>query len=201
MDSDEFMDDSTYRRRHGPRLPSRRTPRVTLAGVLTIAAGVLRMIAGIALGIFGARLYFGGRDEKLLAAQAGRPPEGCTDVMMVFGELLALAAFFIILLALANVFAGIGVLRRRRWARVVALVFAAFDGVSGLTGLVGIVPSVANAHGGNGAPELAVAVFVTLPKLAYGIFCFAALLPATAEFDSRSSTDERNQDECRSPQA
>ena len=101
---------------------------------------------------------------------------------MLIGWLLVAAIFFWGTLAMA---AGVGLLLRGNWARVLALLLAAFAALAGLLYMVVVVLLVAGfrvVRSDNQAPYLVGDSIAAMLFLGYAVFAYAVLLhPARAE--------------------
>lgn len=92
---------------------SRVREHVRLVGILWIAYSALHVLAGVAV-IIVAQVIFG----HALHIHNGPPPE----VTFWLRPLLTAVGWFILAKAAAGFIAGLGLLRRQEWARIVALV-------------------------------------------------------------------------------
>ncbi|MDO8532815.1 MAG: hypothetical protein Q7T26_11765 [Dehalococcoidia bacterium] len=124
---------------------------MTVLGIIFLALGGVAALGGLVLA-GGAAL--GG------AALSGAVAGGLFAPLVVAGTRLSVVlAFFLLLFAAVHIAGGIGLLRGRRWARILALVLLWIAGISSLFGFLGGLGS------GNFGSTLVNLVFVGLYAL------------------------------------
>jgi len=98
---------------------------VTLVGVLNIVYRAVALIGAFVLVAVAA--WFGGPIEALIRSGSVRPDEVPREVLDIIPILLSLIAAFIILVSAVGIIGGMGVLKKKRWARIVLLVVSFFN--------------------------------------------------------------------------
>ncbi|MEK7682010.1 MAG: hypothetical protein AAB502_08950 [Chloroflexota bacterium] len=110
--------------------PSSRPVWVTILGIIFLVMGVMAALGGLVLAAGGAAL--GG------AALSGAVAGGLfAPLGAAVGGALVVFAFFLLLFAAVHIIGGVGLLRGRRWARILALVLLWIAGISSLFGFLG----------------------------------------------------------------
>jgi hypothetical protein len=158
-----------------PTLPPR-SGAVTAAAVLNFVFGALHVLCGGLLGMVVAVLNSGDEQfiEDFKEGFGGEPPPNMTWEEMFEIVTIAIGVFVVIALitAVLAIIAGVGVIKRRNWGRVLALIIAV---VSLLIGILAIVGSVQQ---GDASGWLGVIFYV-----GYGIIMFVLLLSSGASAD------------------
>jgi hypothetical protein len=114
-----------------------------LGGLNALCGGLLLLGGGVAAGA-GATGAVGGEPEAAAAAT-------------IVGGVLIVLGILVLLLSLPTIIAGVGIVKRRQWGRILTLILGGISGVLGLLSLIALQP------GG-------------LLQLAYAIFVFVVLL-------------------------
>lgn len=122
---DDYEDDYVDRRLRS----TGHSGAVTAVGIINIIVGSLSALLGLCLFLGGA--FVGGAANDF----RGNPGAGLAGVLA--GAIL-IVAFLILVIAVLEILAGVGVLNRKNWARILTLVLG---GLSALGGLLSILPS------------------------------------------------------------
>jgi hypothetical protein len=136
----------------------RKSGLVTAVGVINLVLGGLNIVCGLLLMVAGA--FFG----KLLgiAGDAAQPPAGLDpEAAAAFkqaaaggGGIFAMAGAFlgvcVMVLAIPSILAGVGVLQRKQWGRILTLVLGALAGLGALIALPRLPGSTLNVLIGGG---------------------------------------------------
>ena len=154
-------------RRYGQEAGPERSGVVTTAGVITLILGSTVLL----IGLCGTGLMFIAVADELDRGRGG--PE------IIFGLLIG---FFVLLWSGAAIAAGFGLLNRRHWGRVLALILGGFGALIGIALLViavvlWFVPHSPREVGGVIVGYLIV-LFLGLLFLAYSLWIFLVLLNA-----------------------
>jgi hypothetical protein len=138
-----------------PGAPAYAPPKsgaVTAVGVINLVLGGLTVICGLifmfaAAWIFGAGKTVEGEFQKAIVKAGGQPVE--VEAAGGLAGLLAGAAVVIgvifVLIAVLQILAGVGVLNRRQWGRIITLVLGAIAGIFALLSLLSIGANPLNA--------------------------------------------------------
>jgi len=123
-----------------------------LGGLNALCGGLLLLSGGVVAGVGAARAAGGGAEGAAAAT--------------VIGGLLVVLGVVSLILSIPTIVAGVGVLKRRQWGRVLTLI------LGGLSGLIGLSLLIRMQAGG-------------LLQLAYCVFVYVVLLNSkyAAEFD------------------
>ncbi len=162
---DEFEEEYSDRRRRRPRRPTPPSGAVTAVGVVTLILSALRGLSGLVLALCGVMFGLVGNAAAPNVpnnAAAGPLPAGAMAVGAIF---LAAIGVMVCLLAVLSVIAGIGVLRRREWARITTLVLAGLESL----GLLFVVLCMVLAP----SPIWAMSLLISG---GYVVLCFVVLL-------------------------
>lgn len=181
-DEDEEFDDEIERprrrRRQRRRRSAERSGAVTAVGVVNIIFGVLSLLCGLVIFLGASLIGIGGK----AAAQNAMPnnPQGAQaagGVMAMAGAMAAVFAVIFIVFAALYVFAGVGVLKRQQWGRVLTIVLASLSAV-------GLVINVMQMAMGRGAFSFPVVSGFAV-SAGYVILCLAVLFNRdyAAEFE------------------
>ena len=136
---------------HGAQSPP--SGMVTAVGVVNFLLGGLNALCGGVL-IMGGGLAAGAG----AASAAGGEPEAAAAATIV-GGLIIVIGVVVLILSLPMIIAGVGIVKRRQWGRVLTLI------LRGILGVLGLL-SLASAQPGG------------LVQLAYCMFVFVVLLNA-----------------------
>jgi hypothetical protein len=168
FDDDDYEyddDDRAIRRVSG------RSGPVTAIGIVNIVLGTLGAIGSFCI-LIGGFFIAGAPAFNRGGPGPGAPPAGMMGLM---GGAVVLVGVLAMLFGAAYIFAGIGVLNRRNWARILSLVLGGFTGLGALLGLLGSFRMIANpGQMGAGLGNLSVAGL----QLGYVIFMYTILLNA-----------------------
>jgi hypothetical protein len=142
-DEEDYDDYDRPRRRRRPRRGGQQSGAVTLVAVYSFILGGLYVLCGLGIMILGSAIGSLGfaMSEDMPADNPGADAAragfaAATAVFIIIGILALIVAFLLIM-------AGVGVIKRRQWGRILTLVMAALIGVLALIQGWGFVQSLA----------------------------------------------------------
>ncbi len=167
-DYDDDYDDRSMRRRLRER-----------SGAVT-AVGVISIVLGSLLVLFGLCWFFGGVLTAGLAQEVrGNPGAG---FLSIAGGLIIVLSLLTLLVASLMIVGGVGVLNRRNWARILTLVLAGISAILGLFFIFAMVQSLNTPFPDDRAAKVFFSLIGIFLALGYAVLDFAVLLnPAYAE--------------------
>lgn len=162
-----------------PRVRGPQSGAVTAVAVCNFVLGGLYAVCGVilmaAMGVV-AKMFGGAIEEA--AAKSGDPQvakaaEGGGIFAMIAGFGVAVGLCVLVVFALPLILAGVGVVKRRQWGRILTLVMGA------ILGLLGLISLFFSLKGGVGA-----GIVGDLILVGYGVLAYVVLLNAknAAEF-------------------
>lgn len=163
----------------GPRRPATKSGPVTAVGVVNIVLGGLTAICGLIAMFAGAVIFGGGKQlegeiQKGIRQAGGNPADAQAigGLAGILAGAVVVIAVIALLIAVLWILAGIGVLGRKQWARVITLILGAIAGILGVLSLLSIASNPMNAFIG------------VLLYGGYAVFVYVVLLNArnAAEF-------------------
>lgn len=172
---------------------------VTAAGIILLAVGILTGLFALVFFIFG--FGMGQFFTDVMQAQPELPPNVSAES---FGRMMTaiLTGVGIVMLvwAILEIAAGIGVLLRRGWGRILGIVISGIGTVFGLIGVIGVLvsttvvvsdPSFSAAYGGTTVPGIGLALnlLFTLPFLVGYVVVLIALIQNGAAFRRLAAPD------------
>jgi LSD1 subclass zinc finger protein len=175
-DDDDEDDDRSFR-----RYSRSRSGAVTVIGIIQIVLGSLGVLLSFCMMIGG--VFLAGAPNPNPRGPGPGPGAGFMGLM---GGAVILIGLVAMLFGGLYIFAGIGVLNRRSWSRILSLVLGGFTGLSALFSLLGALRLMANpGQMGSGLGNL---VFAAL-QLAFVVFMYTILL--NSRYASEFATSER----------
>lgn len=146
---------------------------VTAVGIINIIIGSLSALGGLCVFLIGGLAGGAAHDFR------GNPGAGLAGILA--GAILVVA-FLILVVAVLEILAGIGVLNRKNWARILTLVLGGLSAVLGLVHIFGMVSAMNNPFPEDRAGAVFVSLLLVLLYVGYTVLVYVILLnPAYAE--------------------
>lgn len=182
----EYDDDRPRRRRERDRdddyeddYVDRRLRRTEHSGAVT-AVGIINIIVGSRAVLVGLCVFLGG---AFLGGAAndfrGNPGAGLAGA---FAGAIIIVAFLILVVAVLEILAGVGVLNRKNWARIMTLVLGGLSALLGLLHIFGVVGAMNNPFPEDRAGAVLVNLLLIFLYIGYTVLVYVILLnPAYAD--------------------
>lgn len=118
-----------------------RSGAVTAVGIINLILGGLTLICGL-VAMFAASLIFGGGAQAIEKARLQgidiKDQQAASGLIAMFAGMAVVFGIIIILIAALYIIAGIGVLNRKNYGRIITLILGVLAGVGALLAIPGL---------------------------------------------------------------
>lgn len=158
----------------GGRAP--KSGAVTAVGIITIVLGSIVIIFGLCTVIGG--LFVAGAAADL--DRFGGPP-GARGAASAAGALVIIMAILMLGAGIFGIFAGIGVIQRKGWARIGTLVLGGFSALGAILSLVGVINTMSLPAGWPGKTgSILIGLLFVFLYIGYTVLVYVILLSSKA---------------------